>query len=801
MILNCAGEGIYGVDINGRLTFLNPAASRMLGWEPQELIGKIPHLAMHHSYPDGLNYPLEKCPIYAAIHDGMVHRISDEVFWRRDGTCFPVEYVATPIRDRDGKPCGAVVVYSDITARKHAEETSRENESRLAEAQGIAHIGNWEWDVNNQSGWWSEEMYRIFGVGKNTFKPSFSSFLQLVHPEDRKAVNQIVNEMEKTQGCFDHVCRIVRPDAETRHVEIVGQLKSNTDGRCLTLKGVCQDITDRRMVEESLRASEQKYRILYEDNPSMYFTVDSTKIIRSLNRFGSEHLGYPAEELIGGNMLDLIYPDDRVSGQDYLDRCFANPESMQQQKIRMLRKDGNIIWIRVSSRVIKDTDGNDFLLTVADDITETQRMSEQLSYQASHDNLTDLVNRRGFEHHLHWIVNTPQIEKADHVLCFLDFDNFKVINDTFGHAAGDMLLLQLGKLLRETVRKRDTLARLGGNEFAILMEHCSLESARNLAKGLLEKVQHFRFLWDNKIFSVGVSIGLASATTTETVTELLKKADTACYAAKAKGGNRIHVYSDDDKTISGLQQEIMWVTRINQALETTGFLLYAQPIVPLGVTKTGREHYELLIRMIDAEGNIALPDAFLPAAEHYKLASRLDRWVINTALDWLAQDTARLQNLEFCSINLSGLSIGEQEFLEFLIHRLRETTVPPWKLCFEITETAAISDMSSASQFIHTLKAQGCKFALDDFGSGLSSFGYLKQLPVDILKIDGMFVKNIVEDPIDFAMVKMINEIGHVMGMKTVAEFVENEAIIQKLEEIGVDYAQGYGIGRPQPLY
>jgi diguanylate cyclase (GGDEF)-like protein/PAS domain S-box-containing protein len=800
MILNCAGEGIYGINAEGRLTFLNPAAAYMIGWERHELIGESPHAFLHHSYPDGSPYPENECPIYKALNDGMIHRINNEVFWRKDGTCFPVEYVTTPIRDNYGELCGAVVVYRDITDRKQAEENLQENELRMSEAQKIAHVGNWECDANDNFGWWSEEMFRIFGVDQNKFKPTYSSFLRSILPEDRKDLKIKIDNTKGTDRYFDHICRVRQPNGKIRYVEIVGQLKSKMNDHALFLKGVCQDITDRKKAEESLRTSEQKYRVLYEDNPSMYFSIGRDRKICSVNRTGSEQLGYTAEELVGRNILDLIYIDDRTSAQNYLDMCFANPETMHKQEIRMSKKDEEIIWIRETSRVIKDTKNNDYLLTVAHDITETHRMSEQLSHQASHDYLTDLVNRKGFEHHLHWAFNTPQVDEAEHVLCYLDFDNFKVINDTCGHSAGDILLLQLGQVLRENIRKRDILARLGGNEFAIFMEHCSIKHACQLARKLLDKVKDFRFVWENNVFIVGVSIGLASTSTTRDKTDLLKKADTACYAAKEKGGNRIHIYSEDDIAILSREKEVTWVTKINQALEAEGFMLYAQPIKPLGTAQTNEEHYELLIRMVDPENNITPPSAFLPAAENFKLASKLDRWVINTALDLLTLDKEKLRNLELCSINLSGLSLSEQEFLDFVIYRLMDSTVPPQKICFEITETAVISDMPSASKFINTLKELGCKFALDDFGSGLSSFGYLKQLPVDFLKIDGMFIKNIAQDSTDFAMVKMINEIGQVMGMKTIAEFVENDSITQKLEEIGVNYAQGYGIGHPQPF-
>jgi diguanylate cyclase (GGDEF)-like protein len=431
--------------------------------------------------------------------------------------------------------------------------------------------------------------------------------------------------------------------------------------------------------------------------------------------------------------------------------------------------------------------------------TERRQIDEQLSYQANHDTLTGLVNRREFERRTERLLSTIQRDNGEHALCFMDLDQFKVVNDTCGHAAGDELLRQLGSVLTVTLRHRDTLARLGGDEFGILMEHCSLDDAHRVATSLQKAIQEYRFVWEGRSFKVGVSIGLVPITPdTINFIELIKDADAACYMAKDKGRNCIHVYHDEDIEKPERHGEMQWALRISRALEADRFYLYAQPIVPLDGSSD--EHYELLIRMMDENGEFIPPGAFLPAAERYSLISKLDHWVIEHVFDLLADNPVFLKQISFCSINLSGQSLTDPEILEFIITQLDESGIQSQKICFEITETAAISHLDKATKFISTLKGLGCRFALDDFGSGLSSFAYLKNLPVDYLKIDGMFVKDIVDDPINHAMVKSINEIGHVMGMLTIAKFVENDVIKGMLKEIGVNYGQGNGIGKPQPL-
>lgn len=511
--------------------------------------------------------------------------------------------------------------------------------------------------------------------------------------------------------------------------------------------------------------------------------------------------GYEQNEVIGKN--PRILQSGETSREVYEELWNTIIEGgIWHGEVLNKKKNGEYYWASDIISPIVDGYGNikQFLAT-QHDVTEVHNLSEELSYHASHDVLTGLVNRREFERRLERVLSSIRQDKTEHALCFMDLDQFKIVNDTCGHTAGDEMLRQISGVLQNGVRKRDTLARLGGDEFGLLMEHCSLDHAYRVANQLQQAIREFQFNWENRTFKVGVSIGLVPITEGQSdLSELLTHADAACYMAKDLGRNRIHVYQADDKDLSKRHNEMQWVARIYKALEEDRFRLYAQSIIPLDDNASDQLHFELLLRLVDEHGTLISPGAFLPAAERYHLISKLDAWVIETMFVWLKEHPEALKKLGMCSINLSGQSLSNQDFLHFIIEQLHETKIDPQKVCFEITETAAISHLRTASGFISRLRDLGCKFALDDFGSGLSSFGYLKTLKVDYIKIDGMFVKDIVKDPIDYATVKSINEIGQVMGKLTIAEFVEDDAIMEKLKEIGVNYAQGYGIGMPRPL-
>jgi diguanylate cyclase (GGDEF)-like protein/PAS domain S-box-containing protein len=440
------------------------------------------------------------------------------------------------------------------------------------------------------------------------------------------------------------------------------------------------------------------------------------------------------------------------------------------------------------------------LVAEAQDITERKRSAEKISYQATHDSLTGLINRYEFEHRLSLL---PEHAKAGgvHYVFYMDLDQFKIVNDTCGHVAGDELLRQLPALIQTHLSKNDTLARLGGDEFGIILENSHLETAIQTAKLIIESINDYQFYWGGRAFRIGVSIGLLEVSNNMAIDAgvIMKWTDLACYAAKDRGRNTYHLYRREDEQLLLREAEMGWVSRIEQALVEHQFVLYAQPIVAVNNEKQQTVKYEFLLRMQDQNGVIP-PGAFLPSAERYGKMVSIDYWVFSKAIEVLSENPGFLSRIDSCSINLSAQSLTDDVFLNFLSHKLSQHPGLAKKICIEITETAVITNMTQAMHFIATLKEVGVRFALDDFGSGLSSFGYLKKLPVDYLKIDGLFVKDIAEDPIDFAMVKSIHEVGSVMGIQTIAEFVENDDVLRQLKIIGVDFAQGYGVGMPEPL-
>ena len=430
-------------------------------------------------------------------------------------------------------------------------------------------------------------------------------------------------------------------------------------------------------------------------------------------------------------------------------------------------------------------------------------LADQLAYQASHDALTGVLNRREFERCVSQALTKSRTQHQEHVLCLMDLDRFKIVNDTCGHVAGDTMLRQLTSVLQAGMRSGDSLARLGGDEFGILLESCPLERGRAIAEELREALARTRFVWEQRTFSVGASFGVVAVTAfTASVDEAVQAADAACYTAKGKGRNRVHVYQPQDGEFSRRQGDSHWAGRVLAAIREHRLELFSQSIVPVGSGAPAGDFVELLLRLRDEDGSLVPPAAFLPAAERYDLLPAIDRWVVATAFATLASSyrAGADPGGDLYSINLSGASIGDETFLAFVRAELAEHRIPPEIVCFELTETVAIGNLAVAVEFINELRALGCRFALDDFGSGLSSFAYLKNLPVDFLKVDGHFVRGIAHDSIDRAMVEAVNRIGHEMGLLTIAEFVETDAVLECLRELGVDYAQGYAISRPRPL-
>jgi diguanylate cyclase (GGDEF)-like protein/PAS domain S-box-containing protein len=539
--------------------------------------------------------------------------------------------------------------------------------------------------------------------------------------------------------------------------------------------------------------------------------TDTEGRIEYINPVATSLTGVTEAEALGRPIDEIVALYDR-SGQQreshLVDRCVHERRATGERRIGRLAgadEDGDgdgeapMRYVDYALVPMRDRGGAVVgAVLIFHDVTESQRMTERLRWQATHDSLTGLINRYEFENRLHRVLQSAQDGQGAGVLCYLDLDQFKLVNDTCGHVAGDELLRQLSFMLGDRLAGRGTLARLGGDEFGLLLHPCGIPAARAIAEDLREAIQQFRFVWTEHIFSIGVSIGVVAIDGESPNTEiLLSAADTACYMAKDQGRNRVQVYEADDEALQARHAEMHWVSEINRALEEDRLILYCQDIVD-AVTPEPVRHFEILLRMQADDGTIRQPGSFLPAAERYNLAPAIDQWVVRRALAWIAAND--IPDDALYSINLSGRSLASDGFLDTVLAEMDRQAVSPRNLCFEVTETAAISNLASARAFMEALRARGCRFSLDDFGSGLSTFNYLQNLPVDFLKIDGAFVRDIHANPVHQSIVRSMNDVGHALGMFTIAEFVENDAVIDVLRGIGVDFLQGYGYARPRPL-
>lgn len=587
--------------------------------------------------------------------------------------------------------------------------------------------------------------------------------------------------------------------------------------RAEQLRKVCEIAVQREDFIISNQQFAQRQEALYDEKERVQITLQSIADgVITTDVWGKvDYLNPVAERLTGwrkveaqgkqvSQILRAFHEANHLPVDDPVVYCLKEGRVVSGQRNVIFRnREGRELRLDSSASPIHNRLGHIVgSVMVFRDVTEAYELERKLEYQARHDALTGLTNRSAFEERLKRILDDESYKTVDFALCYIDLDQFKVINDTCGHGAGDQLLRHIADIMLQKIRKtHDTLARFGGDEFVLLLEECAVDQAARVAETICEAIQDYRFVYDGKTFNIGASIGVVPISTDAfTVNNALARADSACYMAKEKGRNRIHVYRFDDEELMQRHGEMQVVAKINEAFEADRFVLFRQPVMPLHPDCSGGEHYEILIRMLDGDDSWVAPGFFLPAAERYNIAPKMDRWVIRNALSWLAKNPSELEKLAVCSINLSGLSLCDDNFIRFIEDQLTEFTVPPEKLCFEITETAAISNLMQAASFVKQMRQHGCTFALDDFGAGMSSYAYLKRLPVDYLKVDGLFVRDVLHDPIDRAMVKSINEIGHVFGLKTIAEYVENENILNEMREIGLDFVQGYAVGKPVSL-
>lgn len=695
-----------------------------------------------------------------------------------------------------------------------------DHQQRLQLALEAAHMAIWDskivgGSVTRGTVKWSAKGAALLGLLPHPLEQTFDDFLACVHPDDRAKVVRILQGGVDQRSGYQLEYRVVWPDASLHWLAAKAQVFCLPDGTPDHTLGIIWDVTERRLVEIDIAERKELAEVTLGSIGDGVVTTDAQGKTQYLNRVAEQLTGWTSEQAHGVDVRQTLQLVDEVTGEPLENvalRCLRQRQSVAvSSRTRLITRDGRHIAVEDSAAPIWSRDG-DILgaVVVFHDVSHERKLSQQLSWQATHDTLTGLINRQEFEHQVAAALHSAKEEWHVHALLYMDLDQFKIINDTCGHGAGDVLLQLLSKTLQAHMRDSDILARLGGDELGVLLPHCPLERAMAVGEQLRQSVREFRFVWEARSFELGVSIGLVEVNRdSKSLSDLLIAADQACYLAKEQGRNRLHVYRESDVMLARRHGEMLWIARLNEAFERQFFRLYAMPIVHLHAP--AEVHDEVLIRIQNQQGDLILPGAFIPAAERYDLMLSIDRWVIHSVCRHIAQSRASLAPLEqfeasrqrapaMYSINLSGVSLGDAALHQYITDQFVQHAVAPEQICFEITETAVIANLPKAQVFMAQLKTIGCRFSLDDFGSGLSSFAYLKALPVDYLKIDGIFVRDIATNAINRAMVRAINEVGHVMGLRTVAEYVEDEEVLALVREIGLDYAQGYAVGHERPL-
>jgi diguanylate cyclase (GGDEF)-like protein/PAS domain S-box-containing protein len=693
--------------------------------------------------------------------------------------------------------------------RSEAFQTAlKRSEERFDLAVRGSNDGIWDWNVLADEVYYSPRFNELLGYATNHLENTTAALVSRLHPDDRGTIAAAVKAHLRRDTPYDVECRLKTRSGEYRWFRARGQSVRDASGRAVRMAGSITDITDHKLAEAELFAEKERAQVTLQSIGDAVITTDTNGLVEYLNPVAEALTGWPMAEAEGLPLCSLVeIVDERARKPitDPIEMVLREGRAVEiGAECLLIRRNGGDIAVDESAAPIRDRSGRiTGVVLVFRDVSRERQYAAKLSYQASHDALTGLINRREFELRLARALTSAADQHRHHALMYLDLDQFKVVNDTCGHAAGDELMRQMSAVLQRRMREGDTLARLGGDEFGLLLENCHPDHAARLAEEVRGTVADFPFAWQNRSFSVAVSIGVVSISDRAfTLAEALSAADAACYMAKEKGRNRVQLFHREDSELSLRHGEMEWVSRIHKALEENRFCLYAQEIIAVRAGSGTGSHIELLIRMVDEQGKLIPPMAFIPAAERYNLMPEIDRWAVRTAFFTLARlrEERNTSAIDTCSINLSGASLCEERFLDFVGEQFAQFGIPHEAICFEITETAAIANLAKAARFIDEFRALGCKFSLDDFGAGMCSFVYLKHLPVDFLKIDGSFVKDMLDDPIDRAMVEAINHIGHVMGKHTIAEFVENDKILAKLRDIGVDFAQGYGIAKPKPF-
>ncbi|WP_199414623.1 EAL domain-containing protein [Cupriavidus sp. P-10] len=698
--------------------------------------------------------------------------------------------------------------HGPLRRERRLREALSQREEQLQLAVEGSNDGLWDWHLGSGELYFSARCAQMLGYGTSELPHARETVLGLLHPSDLEAFEAKLARHLRGGEPYDAEFRLRKRDGDYLWVRARGRLVRAAARQHSRMAGSLTDISDNKRYEAQLFAEKERAQVTLQAIGDAVVTTDVWGRVQSLNPAAEALTGWREADALGqplGKVCVLRDEDSLAPLPDIV--TLALRRRWRSQSAQLVQRAGSgqpgqALAVKPSVALIRDRVAQAIgVVVVLHDISQERAHAARLAYEASHDGLTGLVNRAEFERRVGAAITRAHAQGVRHTLMYLDLDQFKVVNDTCGHAAGDELIRQMAEVMRSQLRRSDTLARLGGDEFGVLLEHCSTGDGERVAEALRHAIACFRFAHRQRTFTLGVSIGLISLDAqTGSVAEALSAADAACYVAKEGGRNRVQVYHPKDGVVQARHGEMEWVSRVHAALAAGRFCLFAQEIVPAqpdAAARRGGRHIELLLRMLDERGRLVPPMAFVPACERYNLMPMIDRWVVETAFHALA---GRQGEIATCAINLSGSSLADIHFPEFVREQAQRAGIALDGICFEITETAAIANLAQAGSFIQQLQQLGCSFALDDFGAGMSSFTYLKHLPAAYLKIDGSFVRDMLADPVNLVMVEVIQRIGHAMGKKTIAEFVENEAMLERLRELGIDLVQGFHIGPPQPF-
>ena len=801
---------LHSIDVNGFVVSVSDTWLAKLGYSREEVLGRRSvDFMTAESRHRAINTVLP-----AFFRTGRCDEVEYEMV-TRSGEVLEVLLSAVLERDESGRPLHTTAVIQDVTSRRRAERALREERQHLAYIIEGTHAGTWEWNIETGETRFNEQWAQMIGFTLQELEPiTMDEWLGRAHPEDLVRSEEILAQ-HYARALPAYECQVRLRHRAGHWVWILSRGRVQTwtpDGRPEWMFGFDIDITHLKHQEEALRESQgllseqhELLRVTLQSIGDAVITTNAHGKVIWLNPVAETLTGWTTE-LASCRPLDTVFHivngDTRERVQSPVSICLEQtPATGSPDPTVLISRSGDEYGIEHSASPIRNDKGEVLgLVLVFHDVTEQRRLTGEMSYRATHDALTGLVNRSEFESRLRSLLQKVREDHAEHALLYLDLDQFKLVNDACGHTIGDQLLQQVSKVFSEAVRTRDTLARLGGDEFAIILEHCSMPHAERVAGQICERIDQFRFTHDGRSFRIGASIGLVPIIQRWTsVAAIMQAADVCCYSAKRAGRNRVQVWLDSDTGIRRHQGETQWALRIEQALEENRFVLHAQRIEQLKGPAEGLRA-EALLRMRDDVGREVLPGSFLPAAERFHLASRIDRWVLNEAVAWL-KDLRDPHSLRTLSVNLSGQSIGDRAFHRYAIELLSAAGEGVCsRLCLEITETSAVTNIADAAIFVKNIKAIGVQTALDDFGSGASSFGYLKALPVDFLKIDGQFIQRLLDDRLNQAAVRCFVEVASVVGVKTVAEFVDKPELLAKVRALGIDYAQGFLLHRPAPI-